>query len=521
MSYYSHADYEIGKDNVRVSLGSIKLDFHKIVFLVSAFITVIFVVLGIALREHGEVFFEELRKSAISQFDWVFMIGANAIVLFCLFLALSPLGKIRIGGAEAKPDYSYLAWFAMLFTAGMGIGLMFYGVLEPVYHFQNPPLGVDAHDHDAARSVAMATTIFHWGLHPWSIYVVVALALSFFAYNRGLPLSIRSAFYPILGERVWGWPGHIIDILAVLAGLFGIATSLGFGSGQINSGLNHILNIDVSLTNRILIVVVVISMALASVIAGLDAGIKRLSNGNMVAAMLLMITVIVITYPLSIMKGFFASLGDYASYVVPLSNWIGREDEDFMHDWTAFYWAWWVSWAPIVGMFVARISRGRTVRELVIYSILAPTLFCALWMSVFGGAAISQSLDGYTAVTEAVAKFKQADSLFAMLDPLPLAGILSLVSVILVAVFFVTSADSGALVFDSITAGGKIDAPLPQRVFWCSLIGLTTIALLIGGGMTALQSTAIIMGLPFTVVLVIICVAIWLGLKQEQKEQKA
>ena len=518
MTDHNHVHYETGQDNVKISIG---LDVHRVVFFVSAFVVVAFVVLGIALREHGEVFFEGLRKYTTSQFDWVFMIGANFIVLFCLFLAFSPLGKIRLGGPEAKPDYSYLGWFAMLFTAGMGIGLMFFGVLEPVFHFQNPPLGVDVNDHDAARSVAMATTIFHWGLHPWSIYIVVALALSFFAYNRGLPLSIRSAFYPILGERTWGWPGHIVDILAVFCGIFGIATSLGHGAEQINAGLDYLFDISVDPTNEILIILAITSIALFSVVAGIDAGVKRLSEINMIVALLLMIAIIFMTYPLSIMKGFFASLGDYASYIVPLSNWIGREDKDLMHGWTTFYWAWWVAWSPFVGMFIARVSRGRTVRELVIYSILAPTLFCALWMSVFGGAAISQSLDGYTGVTEAVKAWSPELSLFKMLDPLPLAGILSLVSIILVAVFFVTSADSGALVIDSITAGGKIDAPLPQRVFWCVFSGLIAITLIVGGGLKALQAATITMGLPFTLVLVIMCVAIWLGLKQERKEQKA
>jgi len=506
-------DYKSGQDNVQI----FGLDIHNPVFVISAVTIALFVLFVLAFQEQAAEMLGALRPWLTSTFDWVFMAAANIFVLFCLFLIISPLGKIRLGGKDAKPSYSYPGWFAMLFAAGMGIGLMFFGVLEPVYHFQNPPLGVDATDIEAARAMGMAATIFHWGLHPWAIYAVVALALAFFTFNHGLPLTIRSAFYPILGDRVWGWPGHIIDTLAVFATLFGLATSLGFGAEQATAGLNYLFDWPASDFTKVVLIVVITMAALVSVLAGLDKGVKRLSEINMALALILLLFVIAVGPTLDILTGFVTSTGSYLANVVPLSNWVGREDTDFMHGWTTFYWAWWISWSPFVGMFIARVSKGRTVREFVICVLIIPTLACVLWMNAFGGTAVFQFVnDGYTGVTETVSAWTPELSLFKMLEPLPLTGISSAIGIVLVIVFFVTSSDSGSLVIDSITAGGKVDAPVVQRVFWCTFEGLVAIALLLGGGLASLQAAAIATGFPFAIVLVAMCYSVYVGLKAER-----
>ena len=514
MSIPKTIDYKVGQDNVQI----FGLDIHNPVFVISGVTIVLFVLFVLAFQEQAAEILGALRPWLTSTFDWVFMGAANIFVLFCLFLIVSPMGKIRLGGKDAKPTYSYPGWFAMLFAAGMGIGLMFFGVLEPVYHFQNPPLGVDATDIEAARAMGMAATIFHWGLHPWAIYAVVALALAFFTYNHGLPLTIRSAFYPILGDRVWGWSGHIIDTLAVFATLFGLATSLGFGAEQANAGLNYLFGWPATDFTKVVLIVVITMAALVSVLAGLDKGVKRLSEINMALALILLLFVIAVGPTLDILTGFVTSTGSYLANVVPLSNWVGREDTDFMHGWTTFYWAWWISWSPFVGMFIARVSKGRTVREFVICVLIIPTLACVLWMNAFGGTAVFQFInDGYTGVTDTVSAWTPELSLFKMLEPLPLTGILSAIGIVLVIVFFVTSSDSGSLVIDSITAGGKVDAPVVQRVFWCTFEGLVAIALLLGGGLASLQAAAIATGFPFAIVLVAMCYSVYVGLRAEPR----
>jgi BCCT family betaine/carnitine transporter len=511
-------DYRVGQQNVQI----MGLDLHNPVFFISAVVIVGFVIVTLMLQEQAAEFFGWLRPWLTSTFDWVFMIAGNIFVLFCLALIVSPLGKIRIGGPDAEPEYGYPGWFAMLFAAGMGIGLMFFGVLEPVYHFQNPPLGVDPENVEAARSVAMAATIFHWGLHPWAIYAVVALGLAFFTYNRGLPLTIRSAFYPIFGERVWGWFGHVIDTLAVFATLFGLATSLGFGAEQAGAGLDYLFGIPVTNGLKIFLIMAITAVALGSVLAGLDAGVKRLSEINMILAFLLLLFVILVGPTGEIVTGVFTNLVSYVGDLVPLSNWVGREDTDFLHGWTTFYWAWWISWSPFVGMFIARVSKGRTVREFITCVLIIPSLVGVIWMTTFGGTAVSQYLnDGYTGVVQTVTDWRPELSLYMMLEPLPLSMISSFVGVVLVIVFFVTSSDSGSLVIDTITAGGKIDAPVAQRVFWCVSEGLVAIALLLGGGLGALQAAAVSTGLPFAIVLVLMCVAIFMGLMAERRQLAA
>ena len=522
-------DYVIGQDNISGNF-VFSLDIHGKVFTISALAVVLFVVLTLALQAEVAPLFSALRDWLTGNLAWFFIGAANIFVLLCLGLIVSPLGKVRIGGMEAKPDYGYIGWFAMLFAAGMGIGLMFYGVSEPMSHFSSSlggvavgedglrtdwaPLGGAAGDVVAAERLGMAATIFHWGLHPWAIYAVVALALALFSFNKGLPLTIRSIFYPILGERVWGWPGHIIDTLAVFATLFGLATSLGFGAEQATAGLHYLFDIGTGNVTKVLLIIGITGLALLSVVAGLDKGVKRLSEINMVLAIVLMGFVIIVGPTVAIATGFFDNLLAYVTNLPALSNPVGREDANFTQGWTAFYWAWWISWSPFVGMFIARVSRGRTVREFLIAVLLVPSLVSVLWMTAFGGTAIGQFVaDGFTGVQDAALELK----LFVMLGELPLTAITSFVGIVLVIVFFVTSSDSGSLVIDTITAGGKVNAPVPQRVFWVIGEGVVAIALLLGGGLAALQAMAVSTGLPFTIVLLVGCIAIIKGLMSEPR----
>jgi len=525
-------DYTIGQDNIVMNVGPFGLDIHNRVFGVSALLIIIFVVLTMAFQEQAEPMFGALRGWLTSNLDWFFITTGNIFVVVCLGIAISPLGKVRIGGTEAKPDYSYAGWFSMLFAAGMGIGLMFYGVSEPLSHFSSSmagttmengvrtdwaPLGGAAGDESAATKLAMAATIYHWALHPWAIYAVLALGLAIFSFNKGLPLTIRSVFYPLLGERIWGWPGHVIDILAVLATMFGLATSLGFGSSQAAAGLHFLFGFPLGDATQILLVIGITAIALISVLAGLEAGVKRLSEINMVLAAILVLFVIFVGPTLVIVSGFFDNLLSYIEYLPALGNPIDREDANFSQGWTAFYWAWWISWSPFVGMFIARVSRGRSVREFIISVLIVPSLACILWMTVFGETAIFQVVnDGYKAVTDADLPLQ----IFYMLEALPLHGITSFVAIVLVVVFFVTSSDSGSLVIDVIASGGKVESPAPQRVFWCTFEGLVAIALILGGGAVALQAMAVSTGFPFAIVLLVATVSLIKGLMSEPRSGK-
>lgn len=516
-------DYMVGQDNIQPKVGPFSLDIHNPVFAISSLTILAVVFFTLALPEQAEAFFGWLRPALTANFDWFLLLSGDIFVLVAFALIVSPLGKIRIGGNDAKPDYSYAGWLAMLFAAGMGIGLMFFGVSEPISHFSAAladgaggadsfaPLGGAAGDAHEARRLAMAGTIFHWGLHPWAIYAMVGLSLAIFAYNKGLPLSVRSMFYPIFGERIWGWTGHVIDTLAVFATLFGLATSLGVGAEQASAGLNYLLGMPVNDLNKVLLISCITGIALASVIAGLDVGVKRLSEINMVLAGLLLLFVVIVGPTLAIATGFFRNLAAYAEYLPALSNPFGRDDANFSQGWTAFYWAWWISWSPFVGMFIARISRGRTVREFLICVLLIPSAVSVLWMTAFGGTAVSMVTEGYQAIVDAPLELK----LFSMLHHLPLAGITSFIGIVLVVVFFVTSSDSGSLVIDTITAGGKLDAPVSQRFFWATVEGLVAIALLLGGGLAALQAAAVSTGLLFAVVLLLGCYALIKGLLSE------
>ncbi|MCW8348477.1 BCCT family transporter [Vibrio sp. ZSDZ65] len=513
-------DYQVGQDNVQ----KWGFDIHNPVFGTSAAL-VILCLLSLLIVEPSTALsaLNSVKNGIIQDFDVFFMWVTNFFIFFALALLVSPLGKIRIGGKEAKSEHSTISWLAMLFAAGMGIGLLFWGVAEPTAYFTDwwgTPLNVEPNT-EAAKSLAMGATLFHWGFHGWSIYAIVALSLAFFTYNKGLPLSIRSAFYPVFGDRAWGWLGHIIDIMAVLATLFGLATSLGLGAQQATSGINYVFGLNGGIGMQLGVIVFVTMIAVVSVIRGIDGGVKVLSNVNMILAFLLLVFVTAVSFDVAL-SSLWTTTAGYLGNIVELSIPHGRDDTVWMHGWTVFYWAWWISWSPFVGMFIARVSKGRTVREFLLAVICIPTVVTVIWMSVFGGIAIDQVMNnigelGATGLTDI------SLTLFHVYDALPYGEVLSVISIVLILVFFITSSDSGSLVIDSITAGGKIDAPVPQRIFWACIEGaIAGVMLWIGGkeALQALQSGVVATALPFVFVLLLMCFSLIKGLRTELPEYR-
>lgn len=492
-------------------------DIHPHVTVSSVVVLTIFIFMTLMFKEEAAGFSADALKWVSGSFGWFFILAANVFIVAALYFAFSRFGRIRIGGAKALPEFSTVAWYAMLLSAGMGIGLMFWSVGEPIYHYDSPSpmfIGVDGHTAEAAQA-AMGVTYFHWGLHPWAIYSIVGLGLAFFAYNRGLPLTIRSIFYPILGNRIYGRWGDLIDVLSVLATLMGLATSLGLGVSQINAGLNNLFGLSISPMVQVGLIAAITGVATISVMSGLDGGVKRLSELNMGLAGLLLLFILIAGPTVYILSGFTQNLGFYIENFAQLSLWTETfRETNWQGGWTVFYWAWWISWSPFVGMFIARISKGRTVREFILGVMVVPTLLSFLWMSAFGGSALWMESTGLADISAAVNE-NVATAMFAMFENLPLSNILSFIGIILVTVFFVTSSDSGSLVVDHLTSGGKFDSPVPQRVFWAIMEGVVAAVLLLGGGLNTLQTAAIITGLPFTIVLLLIVYSLYLGLSHE------
>ena len=513
-SFFDDADAkEPGEDN----WSGFGFDIHPQVTIISSIVLVTFIILTIMFKDQAAGLAGATLGGISSMFGWFFILAANVFIMAAVFFAFSRFGHIRIGGNDAQPEFSTLAWFAMLLSAGMGIGLMFWSVGEPMYHYATPsPMftGIEGQTPEAAQA-AMGVTYFHWGLHPWAIYAIVGLGLAFFAYNRGLPLTIRSIFHPILGNRIHGFWGNLIDVLSVLATLMGLATSLGLGVKQVNAGLNYLFGLNISPGIQVVLIAVITAFATISVMAGLDNGVKRLSEWNMGLAALFMLFLLIAGPTIYILSGFTQNLGFYLTHLAELSLWTETfRGTNWQGSWTVFYWAWWISWSPFVGMFIARISKGRTVREFILGVMLIPTLLSFIWMSVFGGSALSLQSSGAADILSAV-QSDVSTALFAMLEYFPLTQILSLVGIVLVTIFFITSSDSGSLVVDHLTSGGKLDSPVPQRVFWAIMEGVVAGVLLIGGGLTTLQTAAITTGLPFAVVLLLIIYALYVGLSQE------
>jgi choline/glycine/proline betaine transport protein len=492
-------------------------DVHPHVTFVSTIILVAFILLTLMFKADADEIFKAAMAFITVKTGWFLILVSNVFILAALYFAVSRFGKIRIGGSDAKPEFSTPAWFAMLLSAGMGIGLMFWSVGEPMFHYGSPSpmFGEVKPETPEAAQAAMGVTYFHWGLHPWAIYAIVGLGLAFFAYNRGLPLTIRSIFYPLLGNKIYGFWGNLIDVLSVLATLVGLATSLGLGVQQVNAGLHFLFGVQIDVATQVTLIAAITGFATLSVMAGLDSGVKRLSQGNMILAAGFVLFLLLVGPTIYILGGFTQNLGYYVTIFPALSLWTETfRDTNWQGSWTVFYWAWWISWSPFVGMFIARISKGRTVKEFVLGVILIPTLLSFVWMSVFGGSALHLQAHGIADIVGAV-NDDVATAMFVMLEAFPLAEILSLIAVTLVVVFFITSSDSGSLVVDHLTSGGKLHSPTPQRVFWAVMEGVIAAVLLIGGGLTTLQTASVTTGLPFALVLLIGVYSLYVGFSQE------
>ncbi|HEX4848483.1 MAG TPA: BCCT family transporter [Novosphingobium sp.] len=480
-----------------------------LVFFPTAVISLAVIAYSLIDPDGSATLFSGIRSAATTNFDWFFMSAGNLLLLFCVAVAVSPLGRIRLGGKGATPDYSRLSWFSMLFGAGMGIGLVFYGVSEPVAHFTSAmaggagaPLGGAAGDPAAARDLAMAATIFDWALHPWAMFAVTGLALALFAYDYGMPLSMRSAFYPLFGKAVWGRLGDAIEVLAVFATIFGLATSLGLGAQQAMAGITFLYHISSSPASILGLIAVMAGITFLSVRGGIDRGIRILSEANMLVALGLLIFVLLTGPAMALLSDLFRNIAVYLQNLPALSNPIGREDTGFYRDWSVYYWAWWISWAPFVGMFMARISLGRTVREFIAGAMIAPSLLGILWLTVFGDASIAAIVAGKSGGIQDASIDTQ---LFVLLGTLPWAQVTSFVAICLILIFFVTGWDSGTLVIDTMTSGGRTDTPLRQKAFWLFAVGGIGVMLLLTGGLTSLQAGSIATGLPLGLVLLFMC----------------
>lgn len=492
-------------------------DFHPPVFIPSALIIILFVGVVLAIGEPAEELFGILQSGLYNNVGWFFIFIMNVLLVTAAILAFGPLGKIRIGGAKAKPEFSNLAWYSMLFSAGMGIGLIYFGVAEPIKHFNIPPTEVDT-EMEAVQQ-AFNFTFLHYGLHPWGAYGMVALALAFFTYNMKLPLAMRSLFYPIIKRKIHGPFGNTVDVLAVIACLFGLATTLGLGAQQLTSGLAHLFGIPNTTTSQVVIITLVTFAATISVVLGIDKGVKNLSVFNIYTAVALLLAMLIIGPTVYILDGYIENVGSYFGNLVSLSTYTEAfSEKTWQNGWTLFYYAWWIAWSPFVGIFIARVSKGRTVKEFLVSVVLLPSFVSFFWFSVFGGAAMYLQLNGIGDIGAAV-NADRSTALFYMFDMYPISEIMSFVGVILIITFFVTSSDSGSLVVDSLTAGGKLDAPVAQRVFWALTEGALAATLLIGGGLTTLQTAVMLAALPFGITLLLMVYSLILGLKHERHKE--
>jgi choline/glycine/proline betaine transport protein len=491
---------------------------HPVVFSASAATVLAFVLYGALFTENAEQTLTQLRTWIVGTFGWFFIAGITFFLLFCLWLAVGRYAKVKLGPDDSTPDYSYKTWFAMLFSAGMGIGLVFWGVAEPMWHFGLwPPPGQDPVTAESARE-AMLLTYHHWGLGAWGIYAVLGLSLAYFGYRHNLPMTVRSALYPLIGDRIKGWPGNLVDVLAIFGTIFGIATSLGLGVLQINAGLNRVFGFAVSEANQVILIAVITAVATVSVVSGIDKGIRRLSELNITLAGLLLLFVAVAGPTLLLITAYVDNLGNYLTGFVGVLFWSGAyEGSEFLDAWTIFYWAWWVSWAPFVGTFIARISRGRTIREFIGGVLLVPTMVSFLWFTVMGNTAIHFELVGGVGSILEATNAGSEHAMFALLDLLPMTTLLSVLTILVVAIFFVTSSDSGSYVVDMIASGGDPNPPVGMRVFWAVSEGAVAAILLLAGGLAALQAGAIATGLPFTAVLIVAAVGVFKGLRSEHE----
>ena len=487
---------------------------NRPVFIASALLIVGFIFFGSLFGELAGEVFNQLQSFITHRFRWLFIILMNVAVVFSLYIALSRYGDIRLGHQTEHPEYSLLSWFGMLFSAGIGIGLLYWGTAEPLYHFMSPPMG-QAETVEAAKQ-AMSISFLHWGIHAWALYCVVALSLAYFHYRRGLPLSIRSVLYPLIGQKIYGKWGHVVDTLAVFGTMFGVVTSLGLGAMQINAGFSNVFGIPNNVPVQLCLIAIITAMATLSVMMGLDKGIKRLSDINIVLTVLLLGFMLFFGPTQFIIDSFIENIGNYVSQLIPLGFWSeAYSNTDWQANWTIFYWAWWVSWSPFVGIFVARISRGRTIREFIFGVLFIPMLLLFFWFTTFGGSAVHMELMGNYGLIEAV-KADYGSAIFKLIEYYPLTKPLTLVIVVMIMLWFVTSSDSASLVIDMLTAGGDTNPPKIQRLFWALSQGVIAAVLLVAGGLSALQAVAIIAGFPFAIVVFVMMYCLWRGLTRDR-----
>lgn len=490
------------------------------VFYTSAGIILFISLFAVILPDVADSVFKSLQAAIVENASWYYVLTVAIILLSAVYLGVSRLGSIKLGPDHSKPDYGNFSWFAMLFSAGMGIGLMFFGVAEPVMHFLTPPHG-DGGTVEAARE-AMRLTFFHWGLHAWGVYALVALILAFFAYRHNLPLTLRSALYPLIGDKIYGPIGHAVDIFAVVGTLFGLATSLGYGALQVNTGLNHLFPaIPVGTISQVVLIIVICALATLSVASGLDRGVKFLSELNIGLAVILLLFVLFAGSTVFLLQAFVQNVGYYLSNIVSMTfNLYAYQKTDWFGGWTILYWGWWISWAPFVGLFIARVSRGRTIREFILGVLFVPAGFTFMWMTVFGNSAIDMILNqGITSLSDVISTDVSL-ALFAFLEQLPFSTVFIYIGLAMIVIFFITSADSGALVMDMLCAYGEGSKGLRYRVFWSAGAGVVAVALLLAGGLGALQTMAIASALPFVTVLMIAMYGLFKALNIDLQKQQ-
>jgi BCCT family betaine/carnitine transporter len=492
-----------------VNIKIFRLNFHRVIFPSSMLIMAIMIIGALIDPPAASRLLEDLKAASLKHFDWFTMVAANIMVLFCVVLAISPYGKIRLGGKAAKPEFSTVSWFCMMFAAGMGVGLLYWGVAEPVAHYTawfKTPLDVAKNTPEAAHA-AMGATIFHWSFHPWAIYLTTAVVVGYFAYNKGLPFSLSSALQPFIGKAHQGTVGHAVDVFTVVLTVFGHATSIGLAAMQATAGITYVLGIPNSFSYQMLFIGVVVVLAAITLLRGMHNGVERLSNINMLIALALFLAVAGGVGVAAFVSNAVTTVGDFATYFLPLSNSVGRPDQDWMHGWTVFYWAWWCTWAPLVGVFVARVSKGRTLRQMVWGVMLAPTVVSILWFTAFGRGAIGSVMSGSGAFVDGLGNVDTA--IFRFLETLPLAGFTSVAVVLLLVIFMVTSVNSAAIVVDNLAAGGNPNTPPIQQVIWLLMIALVTIILFVVGkdaALKAIEAGAIAMGPPFLALLLVLMV---------------
>ncbi|KQT49482.1 transporter [Devosia sp. Leaf420] len=490
------------------------------VFFGALIIIFLFLAVGVLFPANAEEIFRSLQAGILNQFGWFYLLSVGIFLVAVLLMCLGRFGRLKLGPDDATPDFSFVSWIAMLFAAGMGIGLMFYAVGEPMTHYMAPPTA-DPRTAAAIRE-AMTVTFFHWGLHAWAIYAVVGLSLAYFGYRYNLPLTIRSGLYPLLKERIHGPIGHAVDIFAVVGTMFGLATSLGTGASQISAGFNYLFGWPIGPEVQLPVIAIVTAAATLSVTTGLDTGVRILSELNLVVAILLMVFVLAVGPTSDLLRDFVQNLGLYLdTLVLRTFNIYAYSPTPWIDAWTLFYWAWWISWSPFVGMFIARISRGRTVREFVTAVLFIPAGFTFIWMTVFGNTAIAVDMGVAAGQLGTAISNDISVGLFQFFQYLPFPLITSTLAVILVAIFFVTSADSASLVIDAISAGGETETTIGQRIFWCVLEGVVAATLLLAGGLSALQAVTVASALPFSIVMLALVWSLYVGMRADLAQQEA